>query len=153
MGKALPHSPAGLLLITFILLSSCLHAPARIYHKIISKQKSGGLCADGGRWVGIYLDFGFEAKAEGRLKFKILKFSQFLLYSDKGVKIIMQVLEALYKNGILRIVKPEKIDSNLVQIKIVNRDNILTEEDMKDILEAKSERDKGKYYTLDKIFK
>lgn len=65
----------------------------------------------------------------------------------------MQVLEALYKNGILRIVKPEKIDSNLVQIKIVNRDNILTEEDMKDILEAKSERDKGKYYTLDKIFK
>ena len=62
-------------------------------------------------------------------------------------------IEVIYENGALRIVKPAKIESDVVTVRILNRDNILTEEDMEDILEAINEREKSNYYELDEVFK
>jgi len=61
-------------------------------------------------------------------------------------------IEVIYENGALRIVKPAKIESDVVTVRILNRDDILTEEAMKDILEASNERDKSNYYVLDEVF-
>ncbi|NOZ83018.1 MAG: hypothetical protein GXN98_04305 [Euryarchaeota archaeon] len=65
----------------------------------------------------------------------------------------MEEIEVIYDNGILRIVKPAKIDSDVVTVKILNRDEILTDDDMKDILEAINEREKGNYHEFDEVFK
>jgi predicted DNA-binding antitoxin AbrB/MazE fold protein len=65
----------------------------------------------------------------------------------------MEKIEAIYENGTLRIVSPAKIESDTINVKILNRDEILTEEDMRDILEAINEREKGHYYKLDETFK
>ncbi|MBO8181501.1 MAG: DUF104 domain-containing protein [Archaeoglobus sp.] len=64
----------------------------------------------------------------------------------------MKVVEAIYEDGVLKLVKPEKIDNDVVVVKILNRDEILTDEDMKDILEALSEREKGNYYKMEEVF-
>jgi len=64
----------------------------------------------------------------------------------------MKVVEAIYEDGVLKLVKPEKIDNDVVMVKILNRDEVLTEEDMKDILEALSEREKGNYYRMEEVF-
>ncbi len=64
----------------------------------------------------------------------------------------MGEIDAIYESGVLRIVKPAKIDSDVVTVRILNRDEMLTEEDMKDILEAREEREKGKYYKLEDAF-
>ncbi|NOR78129.1 MAG: hypothetical protein GQ523_06855 [Methanophagales archaeon] len=64
----------------------------------------------------------------------------------------MGEIEAVYEEGVLRIVKPAKIESDVVTVRILNRDEILTEEDMKDILKAMDEREKGNYYKLKEVF-
>ncbi|MDI6858900.1 MAG: DUF104 domain-containing protein [Methanocellales archaeon] len=64
----------------------------------------------------------------------------------------MDEIEAVYEKGAFRILKPAKIESDIVTVKILNRDEILTEEDMEDILEAVSEKEKGKCYKLDEVF-
>ncbi len=64
----------------------------------------------------------------------------------------MGEIEAIYEEGVLRIVKPTKIESDVVTVRILNRDEILTEEDMKDTLEAMDEREKGHYYKLEEVF-
>jgi len=64
----------------------------------------------------------------------------------------MEEIEAIYEKGKLRIVKPARIDSDTVKVKILNRDEILTEEDMEDVLKAMSEREKGKYHRFDEVF-
>jgi len=64
----------------------------------------------------------------------------------------MGEIEAVYEEGVLRIVKPAKIESDVVTVRILNRDEILTEEDMKDILNAMDEREKGHYYKLKEVF-
>ena len=46
----------------------------------------------------------------------------------------MGEIEAIYEEGVLRIVKPAKIESDVVTVRILNKDEMLTEEDMKDIL-------------------
>jgi hypothetical protein len=51
----------------------------------------------------------------------------------------------------LRIVKPAKIESDIVAVKIQNRDEVLTEEDMEDILEATNEKEKGNYYRIKEL--
>ena len=60
----------------------------------------------------------------------------------------MGEIEAIYEDGVLRIVKPAKIESDVVTVKILNKDEMLTEVDMKDILNAMDEREKGHYYKL-----
>jgi len=64
----------------------------------------------------------------------------------------MGEIEAIYEEGVLRIVKPAKIESDVVTVRILNRDEMLTEEDMKDILKAMDEREKGNYYKLKEVF-
>ena len=46
----------------------------------------------------------------------------------------MGEIEAIYEDGVLRIVKPAKIESDVVTVRILNKDEMLTEEGMKDIL-------------------
>ncbi|NAS89836.1 antitoxin [ANME-1 cluster archaeon AG-394-G21] len=64
----------------------------------------------------------------------------------------MGEIEAIYEDGVLRIVKPAKIESDVVTVRILNKDEMLTEEDMKDILNAMDEREKGHYYKLKEVF-
>lgn len=45
-----------------------------------------------------------------------------------------------------------KNKKNEKRIRILNRDEMLMEEDMKDILEAMDEREKGHYYKLEEVF-
>jgi len=61
----------------------------------------------------------------------------------------MGEIDAIYEGGVLRLVKPARIDSDVVTVRILNRDEMLTEEDMKDILEAQEERAKGHYHKLE----
>jgi len=61
-------------------------------------------------------------------------------------------IEAIYENGLLRIIKPAKIESDVLTVKILNRDEVLTDEDMKDILEAIDEREKGECHSFDEVF-
>ena len=65
----------------------------------------------------------------------------------------MGEIDAIYEEGVLRIVKPSRIESDVVTVRILNRDVMLTEEDMKDILKAMDEREKGNYYGLEEVFK
>ncbi len=65
----------------------------------------------------------------------------------------MGEIDAIYEEGVLRIVKPARIESDVVTVRILNRDVMLTEEDMKDILKAMDEREKGNYYRLEEVFK
>ena len=46
----------------------------------------------------------------------------------------MGEIEAIDEDGVLRIVKLAKIESDIVTVRILNKDEMLTEEDMKDIL-------------------
>jgi len=64
----------------------------------------------------------------------------------------MESVEAIYERGTLRIVSPVSIESDVVTVKILNRDEVLTEEDMEDVLEATSDREKGSYYKMDEVF-
>ena len=64
----------------------------------------------------------------------------------------MGEIEAIYEDGVLRIVKRAKIESDVVTVRILNKDKLLTEEDMKDILNAMDEREKGHYYKLEEVF-
>jgi predicted DNA-binding antitoxin AbrB/MazE fold protein len=65
----------------------------------------------------------------------------------------MEEIDTIYENGAFRILKPAKIESDTVTVRILNRDEVLTDEDMKDVLEAVSERQKGKCYKLDEAFR
>ncbi|ADD08842.1 antitoxin AF2212-like protein [Candidatus Aciduliprofundum boonei] len=61
-------------------------------------------------------------------------------------------VEAIYENGVLKLVSPVKIKDDKIVVRIVNRDEILTEEDMRDIIEAVDEREKGHYYKMEEVF-
>lgn len=47
----------------------------------------------------------------------------------------------------------EEVETIYENVIILNRDVVMTEEDMEDVLEALSEREKGKYYKLDEVFR
>ncbi len=61
-------------------------------------------------------------------------------------------VEAIYEDGVLKLISPIKIKDDEIVVKIVNRDEILTEEDMRDIIEAVNEREKGHYYKMEEVF-
>ncbi len=65
----------------------------------------------------------------------------------------MEEVEAVYQDGVLKLVSPIKITSERLFVKIINRDEILTEEDMKDIVEALREHAEGKTKRFDEVFK
>ncbi len=60
----------------------------------------------------------------------------------------MDVYEAIYKDGSLRLVGMPQIEADVVKVKILNRDEILTEKDTKDILNALKEKSEGKLLTF-----
>ena len=65
---------------------------------------------------------------------------------------LMDVVEAIYEDGVLRVLNPSKIDSDLITVKILNIEEVLNEEE-KDLLEeALSEREKGRYHTFEEVF-
>lgn len=61
-------------------------------------------------------------------------------------------VEAVYKDGVLRLLAPVQIKNDKIVVRIVNRDEILTEEDMRDIIEAMEERENGRYYRMEDVF-
>ncbi len=61
-------------------------------------------------------------------------------------------IEAIYEDGLLRIVKPATIKSDKITVKIINRDEILTDEDVKDVLKAINEKNKGQTYSFNDVF-
>jgi predicted DNA-binding antitoxin AbrB/MazE fold protein len=64
----------------------------------------------------------------------------------------VEEINAIYEGGVLRLVNPAKLKSDVVTVRILNRDELLTEEDMRDILEAQEEREKGNFYKLEDAF-
>ena len=64
----------------------------------------------------------------------------------------MEEVEAVYQDGVLRLVSPVKVTSERLLVRIINRDEILTEEDTKDIVEALKEHAEGKTRRLDEVF-
>lgn len=65
----------------------------------------------------------------------------------------MEEVEAVYQDGVLRLVSPVKVTSERLLVRIINRDEILTEEDTKDIVEALKEHAEEKTKRLDEVFK
>ena len=65
----------------------------------------------------------------------------------------MEEVEAVYQDGVLKLVSPIKITSERMFVRIINRDEILTEEDMKDVVEALKEHAEGKTKRLEKVFR
>ncbi len=64
----------------------------------------------------------------------------------------MDVVEAVYEEGNLRVLDPSKIDSELITVKILNIEEVLNEDEENLLKEAISERKKGKYHTFDEVF-
>jgi hypothetical protein len=64
----------------------------------------------------------------------------------------MDVVEAIYEEGNLRVLDPSKIDSDLITVKILNIEEVLNEDEEDLLKEALSERAKGQYYTFDEVF-
>ena len=64
----------------------------------------------------------------------------------------MDVVEAIYEDGVLRVLNPSKIDSDLITVKILNIEEVLSEDEENLLLEALSEREKGRYYTFEEVF-
>lgn len=73
------------------------------------------------------------------------------MYSHDGNGGKMKV-DVIYEKGVFKIVNPAEIDTDEITVHIVNRDEILTETDMRDILDAISAREKGNYYTYEDVF-
>ena len=57
----------------------------------------------------------------------------------------MDVVEAIYEEGNLRVLDPSKIDSELITVKILNIEEVLNEGEENLLKEAISEREKGKF--------
>ena len=64
----------------------------------------------------------------------------------------MEEVEAVYQDGVLKLVSPIKITSERLFVRIINRDEVLTKEDMKDIFEALKEHAEGKTKRLEEVF-
>jgi len=64
----------------------------------------------------------------------------------------MDVVEAIYEEGNLRVLDPSKIDSELITVKILNIEEILSDDEENLLKEALNDREKGMYHTLDEVF-
>lgn len=64
----------------------------------------------------------------------------------------MDVVEAIYKDGVLRVLDPSKIDSDLITVKILNIEEVLSDEEDDLLKEALSDREKGKYHPFEEVF-
>ena len=66
--------------------------------------------------------------------------------------ILMDVIEAIYEDGVLRVLNPSKIDSDLITVKILNIEEVIRKEEEDLLEEALSEREKGRYHTFEEVF-
>jgi predicted DNA-binding antitoxin AbrB/MazE fold protein len=64
----------------------------------------------------------------------------------------MMKVDVVYERGVFKIINPAKIDTDEITVHIVNRDEILTETDMLDILDAVSSRKEDSYHTYEETF-
>ncbi|MGV8176014.1 MAG: antitoxin AF2212-like protein [Methanothrix sp.] len=64
----------------------------------------------------------------------------------------MDVIEAIYEEGNLRVLDPSKIDSEFITVKILNIEEVLSDYEENLLKEALSDREKGKYHTFDEVF-
>jgi predicted DNA-binding antitoxin AbrB/MazE fold protein len=60
-------------------------------------------------------------------------------------------VDMIYERGVFKIVSPAEIDTDEITVHIINRDEILTETDMRDILDAIVSREKGDYYKYERL--
>jgi len=65
----------------------------------------------------------------------------------------MAIYETIYKKGCLKLIGRPKIEGDVIKVRIVNRDNVLTEEDMEDILNSLKEKSEGKLLRFEEVFK
>ena len=61
-------------------------------------------------------------------------------------------VDVIYERGVLRIINSAEIDTDEITVHIINRDEILTGPDMRDILDALAAREKGDYYKYEDVF-
>jgi hypothetical protein len=64
----------------------------------------------------------------------------------------MDVVEAIYEEGNLRVLDPSKIDSELITVKILNIEEVLSDDEENLLKEALGDREKGKFHTFDEVF-
>jgi predicted DNA-binding antitoxin AbrB/MazE fold protein len=64
----------------------------------------------------------------------------------------MDVIEAIYEEGNLRVLDPSKIDSDLITVKILNIEEVLNADEEDLLKEALSERAKGRHHTFEEVF-
>jgi predicted DNA-binding antitoxin AbrB/MazE fold protein len=64
----------------------------------------------------------------------------------------MDVVEAIYEEGNLRVLDPSKIDSELITVRILNIEEVLSDDEEKLLKEALNDRETGKYHTFDEVF-
>lgn len=62
------------------------------------------------------------------------------------------VIETVYEKGGLKLVGSPKIKGDLIKVKIINRDEILTQEDIEDILDTLKEKSEGKLSGFEEVF-
>jgi predicted DNA-binding antitoxin AbrB/MazE fold protein len=62
------------------------------------------------------------------------------------------ICEAIYENGKLKLVGIPKIRDEILVVKIINRDLVLTQEDVKDLLQALREKSEGKTKSFEQVF-
>jgi predicted DNA-binding antitoxin AbrB/MazE fold protein len=63
------------------------------------------------------------------------------------------ICEAIYEDGKLKLVGVPKIMDEILVVKIINRDLVLTQEDVKDLLQALKERSEGKTKSFEQVFR
>jgi predicted DNA-binding antitoxin AbrB/MazE fold protein len=63
------------------------------------------------------------------------------------------ICEAIYEDGKLKLVGIPKIRDEILVVKIINRDLVLTQEDVKDLLQALKERSEGKTKSFEQVFR
>jgi predicted DNA-binding antitoxin AbrB/MazE fold protein len=61
-------------------------------------------------------------------------------------------VDVIYERGVLKILSPAEIDTDEITVHIISRDEVLTETDMRDILDAISAKEKGDYYKYEGVF-
>jgi predicted DNA-binding antitoxin AbrB/MazE fold protein len=65
---------------------------------------------------------------------------------------VENVVEAVYKKGDLKLVGMPKIEGNFIKIRVINRDDILTQGDIDDILDTLKEKSEGKLASFNEVF-
>jgi predicted DNA-binding antitoxin AbrB/MazE fold protein len=63
------------------------------------------------------------------------------------------ICEAIYEDGKLKLVGVPKIMDEILVVKIINRDLVLTQEDVKDLLQALKEKSEGKTKSFEEVFR